>query len=402
MSRAESVAVKRREPRSAPSSRADVGAVSSRADAGAVSGRAGAGAVSGRAGTGAAGRGGAGARPGWKRHLEGWQPGLVAVLIAGSAAVLAVPRPVEPAELPLPLADARALERAREADIAHARQAEQLGLDAEVRELGSAIRAFGLVDADADHTEAELLAARKRVLDAVGPALAQGDEAVLRLRAYQLSSFLREVRRFESTGEESGELRELGGDFLGLLRRSGWLKRGEARSRGGGEARRVAMDGAVLGVLFKKRWDAIVGIQREPFGLALDEERALFKFLLSHPVSVARGARDLAAPPADEAAAHPTQASEPGPRSPAATLRDAEARRAAEQYRLKKIDELAALDPSYPRHLARGVALYRLGKFVQSAEAFRSHLDQHPDGAHTLRAQNYLRAALERAREEQL
>ncbi|WP_437660339.1 hypothetical protein [Sorangium sp. So ce1182] len=355
-----------------------------------------------RADAGAAGRGGAGARPGWQRHLEGWQPGLVAVLIAGSAAILAVPRPVEPAELPLPLADARALERAREADIAHARQAEQLGLDAEVRELGSAIRAFGLVDADADHTEAELLAARKRVLDAVGPALAQGDEAVLRLRAYQLSSFVREVRRFESTGEESGELRELGGDFLGLLRRSGWLKRGDARSRGGGEARRVAMDGAVLGVLFKKRWDAIVGVQREPFGLALDEERALFRFLLSHPVSVARGSRDLAAPPADEAAARPTQASEPGPRSPAAALRDAEAPRAAEQYRLRKIDELAALDPSYPRHLARGVALYRLGKFVQSADAFRSHLDEHPDGAHTLRAQNYLRAALERAREEQL
>ncbi|WP_437303572.1 hypothetical protein [Sorangium sp. So ce388] len=383
-------------------SRADVGASASRADVGASASRADVGASASRADVGAsAGRGGAGARPGWKRHLEGWQPGLVAVLIAGSAAVLAVPRPVEPAELPLPLADARALERTRAADIARARQAEQLGLDAEVRELGSAIRAFGLVDADADHTEAELLAARKRVLDAVGPALAQGDEAVLRLRAYQLSSFIREVRRFESTGEESGELRELGGDFLGLLRRSGWLKRGDARSRGGGEARRVAMDGAVLGVLFKKRWDAIVGIQREPFGLALDEERALFKFLLSHPVSVARGG-DLAAPPADEAAARPTQASEPGPRSPAASLRDAEARRTAEQYRLKKIDELAALDPSYPRHLARGVALYRLGKFVQSADAFRSHLDEHPDGAHTLRAQNYLRAALERAREEQL
>ncbi|WP_437731042.1 hypothetical protein [Sorangium sp. So ce1335] len=381
MSRAESVAVKRREPRAALSiapraPRSPRDCAPARTDGA--------------------------ARRGWKRHLEGWEPGLVAVFIAGTAAILAVPRPVEPAELPLPLADARALARSRDADVARAREAERLGLDAEVRALGSAIRAFGLVDADADHTEAELLAARKRVLDAVGPALAQGEEAVLRLRAYQMSSFVREVRRFEATGEESDELRELGGNFLGLLRRSAWIGRGEATPRGGAEARRVAMDGTVLGVLFKKRWGAISGIERGPFDLSLDEERALFKFLLSHPVGAPRGAQDLAAPAAGDAAARHEPAAEPGPRSPAAALRAAEARRAKEQYRLKKIDELAALDPSYPGHLARGVALYRLGRFAQSADAFRSHLDQHPDGAHTLRAQNYLRAAIERAREEQL
>ncbi|XXX73624.1 hypothetical protein WMF30_38870 [Sorangium sp. So ce134] len=374
MSRAESVAVKRREPGSAPPTQSSAGAPSA--------------------------GGGAAERRGWKRHLEGWEPGLVAVFIAGSAAILAVPRSVEPAELPLPLADARALARVRDADVARAREAEQLGLDAEVRALGSAVRAFGVVDADADHTEAELLAARKRVLEALGPALAQGDEAVLRLRAYQLSSFVREVRRFEATGEESDELRELGGNFLGLLRRNAWLRRGQGEPGAGDEARRVAMDGAVLGALFKKRWGAIVGLQRAPFEVALDEERALFKFLLSHPLG-GRTPQELAAPPvAEEAARLEPQAGEPGPRSPAAALRAAEAQRAEEHYRLKKIDELAALDPAYPRDLARGVTLYRLGKFAQSAEAFRIHLDQHPDGAHTLRAQNYLRAALERAREE--
>ncbi|WP_437323860.1 hypothetical protein [Sorangium sp. So ce381] len=325
----------------------------------------------------------------------------MAVFIAGSAAVLAVPRSVEPAELPLPLADARALARVRDADTTRAREAEELGLDTEVRELGSAVRAFGLVDADADHTEAELLAARARVSGAVGPALAQGDEAVLRLRAYQLRAFVREVRRFEATGEASDELRELGGDFVGLLRRNAWLEQGAAQRGGGEGARRVAMDGVVLGVLFKKRWSAIVGVQREPFAPALDEERALFKFLLAHPTVAARSAQALPAPPDEETAARLEQAGGSGPRAPAAALRAAEARRAEEQYRLKKIDEIAALDPSYPRHLARGVTLYRLGSFMQSAEAFRSHLDQHPDGAYTLRAQNYLRAALERAREEQ-
>lgn len=390
MSRAESVAVKRREPRSSSSS-----SRSSRSGQSSSNGPSSPAVASST-------RADAGARRGWKRHLEGWEPGLLAVFIAGSAAILAVPRSVEPAELPLPLADAGALARVRDADIARAREAEELGLDAEVRELGSAVRAFGLVDADADHTEAELLAARARVLDAVGRALAQGDEAVLRLRAYQLRAFVREVRRFEATGEESDELRELGGDFLGLLRRNAWLGQGEAALRGGGEgARRVAMDGVVLGVLFKKRWSAIVGLQRAPFAPALDEERALFKFLLAHPLVSARSAQALPAPPDEETAARLAQAGGAGPRSPAAALRAAEARRAEEQYRLKKIDELAALDPSYPRHLARGVTLYRLGSFMQSAEAFRSHLDQHPDGAYTLRAQNYLRAALERAREEQ-
>ncbi|WP_437792529.1 hypothetical protein [Sorangium sp. So ce693] len=387
MSRAESVAVKRREPHSSSSS--------SRSSRSSKSGSSSTPAVASST------RADAGARRGWKRHLEGWEPGLVAVFIAGSAAVLAVPRSVEPAELPLPLADARALARVRDADITRAREAEELGLDTEVRELGSAVRAFGLVDADADHTEAELLAARARVTGAVGPALAQGDEAVLRLRAYQLRAFVREVRRFEATGEESDELRELGGDFVGLLRRNAWLEQGEAQRGGGEGARRVAMDGVVLGVLFKKRWSAIVGVQRDPFAPALDEERALFKFLLAHPTVAARSAQALPAPPDEETAARLEQAGGSGPRAPAAAIRAAEARRAEEQYRLKKIDEIAALDPSYPRHLARGVTLYRLGSFMQSAEAFRSHLDQHPDGAHTLRAQNYLRAALERAREEQ-
>ncbi|WP_437709002.1 hypothetical protein WMF45_32540 [Sorangium sp. So ce448] len=390
MSRAESVAVKRREPRSSSSSSRP--SRSTRSNSSGSSTPAVAVASSTRAD--------AGARRGWKRHLEGWEPGLVAVFIAGSAAILAVPRSVEPAELPLPLADARALARVRDADTTRAREAEELGLDAEVRELGSAIRAFGLVDADADHTEAELLAARARVSDAVGRALAQGDEAVLRLRAYQLRAFVREVRRFEATGEESDELREVGGDFLGLLRRNAWLGQGGAAQRSGGEgARRVAMDGVVLGVLFKKRWNAIVGVQRDPFAPTLDEERALFKFLLAYPLAAARSAQTLPAPPDEETAARLAQVGGSGP--PAAALRAAEARRAEEQYRLKKIDELAALDPSYPRQLARGVSLYRLGSFMQSAEAFRSHLDQHPDGAHTLRAQNYLRAALERAREEQ-
>jgi len=70
------------------------------------------------------------------------------------------------------------------------------------------------------------------------------------------------------------------------------------------------------------------------------------------------------------------------------------------QYRLKKLDELAAVDPSFPVHLARGVVLYQLQRYPLAVEAFRRHLERAPDGPFTLRAQNYLRAALGRARED--
>jgi hypothetical protein len=71
------------------------------------------------------------------------------------------------------------------------------------------------------------------------------------------------------------------------------------------------------------------------------------------------------------------------------------------QARLKKIDEIAAIDPAYPSELARGVIFYKLGRVLLAVESFRQHLDEHPDGPHALRAQNYLRAALGRAQDEQ-
>jgi tetratricopeptide (TPR) repeat protein len=106
-------------------------------------------------------------------------------------------------------------------------------------------------------------------------------------------------------------------------------------------------------------------VQGPPFDPTLDEERALARFLLMSPPNEAQGRR-------------------------------------ADEYRLKKIGEIAALDPTYPRHLARGVVLYHLGQFADAADAFQRHLDVSPEGAHTLRAQNYLRAALGRARGEDL
>lgn len=309
---------------------------------------------------------------GWARHFDGWQPAALAVLIAGGAALLAVPRPVEPVDVPLPLADGRALTRVVEADAARAaaleapRQDQRPAreLDVDVRELGSAIRAFGQVDAKPERPEAELAAARRRILAAVPPALTRGVDEVLHLRAFQQRAFIRAARRWEATGEVTEDLLALGGDFPELARRSGWAAP---------DSRRLAMDDVVLAVLFKKRWNRVANLQSAPFAPTLDEERVFYRFLITHPLPEAL----------------------PGGLRPAAARVAIE--RSADEYRLKKVTELAAIDPDYPRELARGVLLYRLGKTEAAVEAFRRHLDAKPDGAHALRANNYLRAALERA-----
>jgi len=293
---------------------------------------------------------------GLSRHLEGWQPALLCVLLAGSGAILAVPHPAEPSFLPPPMPEPRALDQAREADEALADQAELETLDADIRALGSAVRAYGAADAAGDPRA--LVKTRKEIAAATARALAQGEAGLLRLRAYQLRSFLREVRRFEITGQTSGELAELGGGFIGMLQRNGWL-----------EGRRVLLDDAARRAAWKRRWNEATGIERPAFAVGLDENRAFYRFVLAHPIGAATSA-----------------------------MGDPEAARGPEDhYRLKKIEELAALDPAYPADLARGIVLYRLGRYLPAVQAFRRHLDVSPDGPFTLRARGYLRAALGRA-----
>jgi len=293
-----------------------------------------------------------GAVGGLARHFEGWQPAALAVLIAGSTALLAVPRPVDPVDLPEPRIDLLALDRAARADEALAAQAERERLDVDVLELGSAIFAYGEADAAGDNLA--LARARGRVLEAAARASKVGAPAILALRAHHLRSFLLEVRRWERTGEESEKLQQLAGGFPRMVRRSGWLVDAGSRPR-------LLMDRAVLAASFKKRWNEVIGLHGEPFDLTLDEARIFYRFLLLHPIRSMEG---------------------PG------------------QYRLKKIEELAAVDPSFPAHLARGVVLFQLQRYPLAVESFRRHLDASPDGPMTLRAQNYLRAALGRARED--
>jgi TolA-binding protein len=70
---------------------------------------------------------------------------------------------------------------------------------------------------------------------------------------------------------------------------------------------------------------------------------------------------------------------------------------AAEGWRLDKVRRIGALDPAYPTAYAVGVAHYRHKDYEAAVESFRDWIDAHPNGPWTLRARNYIRAALERS-----
>lgn len=290
------------------------------------------------------------------RHFEGWQVAALAVFIPLVVALIVVPRPVAPTELPEPRFDGRAIARAEERDDDLAKAAEREGLDADVRALGSAMRAFGRADAEVSHEDKTAL--HQRVVTAAFGAMSQGELAVTKLRAFELREFLRAVRAWEATGEETTDLVELGGGFLRAMRR------GE-RLRG----RELEMDEHALRASFKLRWNEITGVVGPSLEVSLDERRALYRFLLAHP-------------PLPHDADAPPQAIQ--------SFED--------NFRLKKLDEIAKIDPSYPVDLARGVLHFRLTKYALALQDFRRYLEANPDGPYTLRAQNYMSATLGRTK----
>lgn len=316
--------------------------------------------------------------------FEGWQPGLVLVAFAAVLAALVVPRAVEPGrELPEPTVDRRALERSMRVDDALAAKAEGVRLDVDVRELGSAYRAYGRADRFA--RPEDLSDARRRVAVAAGRALRVGEAELAKLRAFEQLALLREVRRWVSTGEETDELIELGGGLLNMLHRNGWVVEPPVALR-----RRILIDDASLRVIFKKRWAQVTGLDGGPLAVSLDEERVLYRFLLRHPPSQVAAAQESAGVQDDK------------PSDPEAGLGPTELRRRAlvEGYRSRKVDELSRVDPTYPSALAKGMLAYRMGRYLLAVELLRRHLERTPDGPYALRATNYLRAALERAGDE--
>jgi hypothetical protein len=299
------------------------------------------------------------------RHFEGWEVGAIAVVIALAGTLLAVPLQVAPEDVPAPVVDGRLLSAtiAREKSLAAAMANELANAQVtselyDLRAFGEEFRAYGAAETSGD-TYA-VVRVRQRLVEAVSRARAAGEEKLLGLRAYQKTRFLEELRRWEDGGSDSAELVGLGGGFLDLAQQSGWRR-----------GRTIAMDDDIRGVLFKRRWNQITGLGSGAYTISLDEHRALYGFLLTHPYVEGRGA-----------------------------LAAREACIAADRWRLRKVEELARLDASYPYALARGVLFYRLGRFPEAVQAFRDHLGNDSEGRYFLRARNYLMAATARAVQE--
>lgn len=315
-------------------------------------------------------------RSGRAELLDAARLALIPVCVAVFLGVLLLPRRAPPADVPLPVADAREL--AKSAAIDHELAASVRGvpappgvpsqvLPATVRALGSALRQYHTLEAS--RSPAELGTARHDVDVAFAEARASGDDALLRLRAVQLEGFLDEVRRFESTGVESEELEALAGSFVASLTAAGWC-----------EEHHVVPQEAALRTMFKQMWNTFLGLQGQPaFDPTLDEERALYALYLSapHPTPKMRAAIDAA-----RRGAVDTKTCE--------GVREAE-RAAVEQWRLERIARLEAIDPGYPAGYARGIASFRLGDYAGATVAFRGWLMAHPEGPFALRARAFLR-----------
>ncbi len=308
---------------------------------------------------------------------------LTTALLLGA---LVIPRPIRPAEVPLPIVDGRALAAQEKADDAAAVAAREHPLDANVRALGALIRTFNALEVGGD-PQAPLAQTRTELDRAVGPALEVGGvEGLLRLRAVQMQEFLEEVRRFEETGHRTTQLDEVAGTFVQGMTRAGWCLDPAGRRATWPPQGPVTIvaDESVRRTAFKLVWAKLIGLEgRRELQPSLDEMRALYAFYFQH--AHAPEAQHVSL---DYARAHASDAA-------ACEGIDATERQAALGWLMQKLKEYAALDPRYPFDYARGIVLYHRRDYAASAEAFRAWLAAHPDGPWALRARNFLAAAIE-------
>jgi hypothetical protein len=296
---------------------------------------------------------------------------LIPFCVALVLAALLLPRGAVPETVPLPQLDGRVIEREIRADAERAAKARRTPLPPDVRALGSAIRTFNTREAqdaqDIDISDARADIDRKR-LRVVDKDL---DEELRALRAVQMEAFLGEVRRFERTGQVSPELEALGGTFVRRMRKVGWCVGHE-----------LVLSDLERRAAYKATWNTLIEVDKKPaFALSTMETRALYSLYFKHPH----------APEPQRAALALARAAAPDLET-CARIDDGE-HAGAEAWLLPKLNEYAAIDPSYPLAIARGVALYQRHQYADAAHSFGKWLEAHPDGPWTLRARNYLRAS---------
>lgn len=274
----------------------------------------------------------------------------VPVVVGVVGAALLFPRAVVPVRVPLPVPDQAVLGAEARLEKERAKGAVASPLPAAVRELGGAFRAWnGLAFRDDDDVEHDAHAQALR-LGALAREVrgAHGDEALLVLRAVQLEAFLVELVRFETSGDESDELRALAGNVIARMRAIGWVE---------GHRANVAL--ATWRVLYRSLWNRAMGLASDPvFALSLDDEREIMRLQLAHPHAEETERALLGA---ELRAAKTAEACR------TLALHESEA---VDRWRLEKIEAWAHRDPSYPIAYARGVLLFRTGRFAEASRAF--------------------------------
>lgn len=284
------------------------------------------------------------------RHLEGWQPGLLAVVIAVLAALLAVPRATEPDILPLPRVDWRESDRAASSEIELAARAVREELPFEVRAVGEAFRRFGEANASQNTGLAADRLAEVRAL-ARGARKKHGDDPLASLQALQTAMFLELLTRWEQDENVEAEIAELGGNFIAKATSSGWIE----------PPRKLVFEPQERRVAFRVRWADVVGLRGSPsIAPTANDWRIYYRFLIRHP--------------------------------------EKERGTSAAEEQLRYVSVVEKVDLSYPGLFARGVLHFRLGQWAKSEAAFRGYLAEDATGPWRLRAKNHLVAAAERAK----
>jgi hypothetical protein len=310
-----------------------------------------------------------------RNKLTEYLLGLVPVGVGLVLGVLCLPRAIPPEDVPLPVPNAQTLGDIEARD--HSLGTEPTPLPDDIRALGSAIRAYYTREAkqeiDPYVTPTSMNDARVALDNVADPLLASttNDANILALRATQLEGFVAQVHAFERTGTESEELRALGGPFVRRMRDAGWC-----------HDHTCVIDDDALRVMYKLAWNGLLRLERPPFRVAIDEQRALFAFYLRRPHAAEAVRKRI-----DDARG--TARSEKA----CAALDEGEAL-GAEQWRVERVRKLSESDPEYPRDYALGILHYRHKDFSAAADSFRDWLQEHPNGSWTLRARNYLRASL--------
>ncbi|MFO0612074.1 MAG: hypothetical protein U0414_05780 [Polyangiaceae bacterium] len=291
-----------------------------------------------------------------RNHFDGWQLGVLAVVIAWGSALVMVPRTVVPDRVPLPVVapGARAELLTKERTLADRAKAHTLDLP--VRKLGADVREVGRTESTEGSTPSWLV---ERIRADGAEAVRTAPEQVLELRAYQSELFARAVYAWSATGQSSAALIELGGSISKSFATAGWVKKEGARTH-------VVIDELALRAMFKTRWNELTGLDGPAFALDLDEQRAVAAF------AIARSAAELDARPAIEG-------------DPVASSL------------LTRVQDLGRVDPTYPTRFAEGIVHFKSANYTGAIDAFARYLQAAPDGPYALRARNFMKAALEGA-----